>query len=391
MENQMDVNSSQQKHSQEDGILVKDIVSIVEVFAPPHLAMEGDRIGLQVGDMQQAVKKVWLALDPSPQVIEQAVQEGVNLLITHHALFYRSLHQINTATTSGKALATALANNLAIYSAHTNLDIAWGGVNDIIAEKVGLNDIEILDITYRDPLYKIVVYVPKTHQDVLFEALTKIGAGCIGNYSHCTFCMEGTGTFKPLLNAKPFLGQVGKIEHVKEVRIETVAPKSILPQVIAQMLAAHPYEEVAYDVYPIEQPGQAYGIGRVGHLAKPMSLHDFVKWVREVFRLPHIRYAGQPDTWVERVAVLGGSGHGWMTHSLQKGAQVLLTADCGHHDMLDAWNAGLAIVDATHAALEVPVLQRLCQEIQIGVQNRFPNKEIRIEESPIQADPFQWV
>src|SRR5579875_1029395 len=328
--------------------LVSDVIAIVDDFAPPFLAMEGDAIGLQLGNVDNEVRKIWVALDPSPKVLEAAADAAIDLLVTHHALIYRPLKRIDTKTAKGASIARALSKGISVYVAHTNLDIAEGGVNDVIAKLLGLNDVEVLDKTYEDSLKKLVVFTPESHHQAVLTAVSEAGAGHIGSYSHCTFSTPGTGTFKPLEGTSPYLGSVGEFTQVNELRLETVVYQSRLTKVLEVMQKAHPYEEVAYDVYPLHIPGKTYGIGRVGNLSAPLSLREFAVRVKNALGLQGIRYAGDPDLQVQRVSVLGGSGRDWVPHSIAKGAQVLVTSDCHHHDVAEAWQDGLAMIDATH-------------------------------------------
>ncbi|MCL6600464.1 MAG: Nif3-like dinuclear metal center hexameric protein [Alicyclobacillus macrosporangiidus] len=365
---------------------VRDVIDIMNRIAPPELAMDRDVVGLQLGRLDKPVRSVWLALDPYPAVIDAAVASGADLLITHHAMLFRPIQRIDTGTARGRAIASALAHDLAVFNAHTNLDIAEGGVNDVLAERLGLTDCEVLERTRTEGLRKLVVFVPVSHHEAVLQAVCAAGAGHIGAYSHCTFNTEGTGTFLPLEGAQPFLGEVGRLERAAEVRLETVVPESKLEPVVRAMLEAHPYEEVAYDIYPLQLMGKVSGIGRVGRLFRPMPLRDFADHVRERLGLAHIRFSGDPELTVERVAVLGGSGGRFAASAIAKGAQVLVTSDCDHHTVAEAWQDGLAIVDATHAALERPVLdkirERLARELPDGVS---------IEIADVPEDPFQWI
>jgi dinuclear metal center YbgI/SA1388 family protein len=366
-------------------VTVAQVLSALEEWAPPRLAMPGDPVGLQLGRVDKPAQTVWLALDPSPSVIHQAAANGADLLITHHELFYRPAPRIDTATARGRSIAEALRHDLTIYAAHTNLDIAEGGVNDVLAERLGLRDVEILDRVSDDKLRKLVVFVPASHHEQVLQAVCAAGAGHIGRYSHCTFNTPGQGTFLPLPGTNPFLGQVGTLERADEIRLETVVPESRVEAVVRAMLAAHPYEEVAYDLYPLEIMGKAYGIGRVGNLPSPSTLADFARHVKEALGLPHIRFGGDTDAPVRRVAVLGGSGGKWVSKAIAQGADVLVTSDCDHHVVAEAWQDGLAIIDATHAALERPVLEA----VRDRLRERFP--ALRIEIADVVEDPFTWV
>lgn len=369
-----------------DPIRARDIIAHMEAWAPPRFAFPGDPIGLQLGRSQQPVRRLMLALDASLPVVRAAVQAGADMLITHHAMLYRPAARIDTSTAHGQAIAQALAADLTVYAAHTNLDVAPGGVNDVLADLLGLQNVEILDRMGHDTLRKLVIYVPVDHADALRDAICTAGAGHIGSYSHCTFQTRGEGTFLPLPGAAPYAGEVGRLERTAEVRLETIVPEGAVDNVIAAMHATHPYEEVAYDLLTLVQPDAPYGIGRVGNLPAAMPLGAFAAAARDVLKMPHIRFGGDPNFRVTRVAVLGGSGGKWAGKALAADAHVLLTADCDHHAVSEAWLDGLAIVDATHAALERPVLPAVHERLR----RRF-GSSLDILVADVQEDPFHWI
>lgn len=367
-------------------ITVADIIKTMDAWAPPSLAMDGDRVGLQVGRLDKPVKRIMVALDAYPEVIAQAVRTGVDMLITHHAMLFRPLARIDTGTSRGKALALGLANDLSVFCAHTNLDICEGGVNDALSERIGLRDVRILDRLQNERLRKLVVFVPTESHEQVLQAVCDAGAGHIGNYSHCTFNTPGVGTFIPGPNTNPYIGSEGRLERVEETRLETIVPEPLVEKVIKAMLDAHPYEEVAYDMYPLEIMGKAQGIGRVGRLETRMSMSKFAQHVRDALHLPHIRYSGDGDRMVETVAVQSGSGGRWASKALAMGADVLVTADCDHHTVAEALQDGIAIVDATHAALEIPVLPKIVQRLHSDFGAR-----IEVSITSVAEDPFKWM
>ncbi|WP_304458939.1 Nif3-like dinuclear metal center hexameric protein [Alicyclobacillus sendaiensis] len=367
-------------------VTVADVVRAMDAIAPPHMAMEGDRIGLQLGDPGRPVEKLVVTLEVTPSVADRAVAWGADMIVAHHALLFRPLAEVRWDKPRQAMIAKLVAQRVAFFAAHTNLDCAPGGVNDVIAERLGLVRPELLDVTGRDRLVKLVVFVPTSHVDVVRQTLGDAGAGHIGAYSHCTFAAPGTGSFKPGPGTHPYIGQEGQLELVDEVRLETIAYERDLDRIVASMLEAHPYEEVAYDVYPLAVPGRAFGIGRVGALPEPMELEAFVDLVRRAFHLPHLRYAGHPRSRVQKVAVLGGSGSGWIPHALAQGADVFVTADVSHHQAADAVHDGLAIVDVPHAALEAPVCEGVARRLRDALG---PSVEVRVDVEGV--DPWRFV
>lgn len=366
---------------------VHDIVQLVDRFAPPSLAMEGDPVGLQIGNRNHQVERIMVALDAYPDVIHEALTSGVDLLVTHHALMYRPLKRIDTSTARGQALAVALAHDLAVYTAHTNLDITDGGVNDVLADLLGLRDVTILDLQSNEPLRKLVVFVPVEAHEHVMQAICDAGAGHIGRYSHCTFNVGGMGTFLPHLGTSPTVGVVGRLERTEEVRMETIVPVSCMAQVVAAMQKAHPYEEAAYDIYPLDLWGKPFGIGRVGNLPERLPLTAFAEGVKQRLGLAHVRFGGSPTALVQRVAVLGGAGGKWVQKALEMGADVMVTSDVDHHTVAEASQDGLAVVDATHAALERPALHALAEYIS----SRTHGSGISVSVCSVQEDPFTWI
>lgn len=259
----------------------QQIIQLFEQFSPKAYAVEGDKIGLQIGTLNKPIKNVMVTLDVLESVIDEAIEKEVDLIIAHHPPIFRSLKHISTDQPAGRLIEKCLKHDIAVYAAHTNLDVADGGVNDLLAEALELSETEVLAPTYTDPLKKLAVYVPKEYEEQVRAALGNAGAGHIGEYSHCAFSSEGIGSFKPLDGAKPFIGEVGELELVHEVRLETVFPKSVEKAVINAMIKSHPYEEVAYDIYPVEQTPAEKGLGRVGTLKNEMTLKEFALFVKD--------------------------------------------------------------------------------------------------------------
>ncbi|GGG10516.1 Nif3-like dinuclear metal center hexameric protein [Paenibacillus abyssi] len=324
------------------------VVQLMEQLAPKHYAVEGDKIGLQLGTLQKEISKVLIALDVTDAVVEEAIAIGAELIIAHHAIIFRPLAKLDFSTPAGKLYEKLIKNDIAVYIAHTNLDVAEGGINDWMAEMLGLQGRESLEEVHTDKLHKLVVFVPQSHHEKVLEAIWQAGAGGIGHYSNCSFNIEGTGTFLPGEGTDPFIGKQGKLERVKEIRVETVVPQSAQRQVVQAMLKAHPYEEVAYDLYPMDLKGRSFGLGRVGKLPEPVPLKALADKVKQAFDVPFVRVVGNGQQTVRKVAVLGGSGAKYTRHALFAGADVLVTGDIDYHTAHDALAAGLSIIDPGH-------------------------------------------
>lgn len=366
----------------------QEIIQLFEQLAPKHLAMEGDRIGLQIGTLNKPVKKVMIALDVLEEVIDEAIAENVDLIIAHHPPLYRPLKQIVTDQAQGRIIEKCMKHQIAVYAAHTNLDIAAGGVNDWLAEALGLENVDVLVPTYEEPLKKLVVYVPETHADFVREAIGNAGAGHIGNYSHCTFNGRGIGTFLPLEGANPFIGKAGTLERVEEVRIETIVPASLQNKVVAAMLKAHPYEEVAYDIYPLENKGKTFGLGRIGRLPEKMTLAEFAEHVKKALDVPAVRVVGNLQDVVQKVAVVGGDGNKYVMQAKLAGADVYMTGDVYYHVAHDAMMLGLNIVDPGHNVEKV-----MKQGVARFLENEFAKREFATTVciSNVHTDPFTFV
>ncbi len=324
------------------------VIQLFEQWAPKHYAIPDDRIGLQLGTLQKDIRNILVALDITDEVAEEAIREQADLIIAHHALIYRPLKNVRTDEPQGRVLEKLIKHDIAVYIAHTNLDAAEGGINDMMADRLNLQQRTCLEEIHTDKLNKLVVFVPESHHPNVQQAIFAAGAGWIGDYSHCSFNLEGTGTFLPQEGSRPFIGSQGKLERVKEIRLETVVPQSVQRSVIQAMLRAHPYEEVAYDLYPLDLKGRSFGLGRVGLLPDAVSLKEFVERVKAAFDVPMVRYVGEEDRPVRKVALLGGSGSHFMRRALFAGADVYLTGDVDYHTALDAAQAGLAVVDPGH-------------------------------------------
>ncbi len=364
------------------------VIQYVERLAPKSLAMEGDKIGLHVGTLQKKVKKVMIALDVLESVVDEAIAEGVDLIVAHHAVIYRPLKHLRTDLAAGRVFEKLIKHDIAVYTAHTNLDVAYGGMNDWLAEAVGLTDIDVLDVLSREAWKKLVVFVPATHKEAVFSALAEAGAGHVGNYSHCSFQTEGTGTFLPGEGTNPHIGSTGQLEKAEEVRIEMIVPASRQSAAVKAMLAAHPYEEVAYDIIPLEQSGTAYGIGRIGILPAPLTLREFALLVKERFSLHGLRVVGDLDATVKKVAVVGGDGSSFVSKAIFKGADVYLTGDIGYHTAHDAQAEGLSIVDAGHN-IEKIMKEKLA--VILLEQLQANGYETEVIPSRVHTDPFQFV
>ncbi|MBS3679560.1 Nif3-like dinuclear metal center hexameric protein [Ornithinibacillus massiliensis] len=366
------------------------IFSLMEKWAPKAFAYDWDNIGLQIGSYNKPVRKIMVTLDVLESVVEEAIENEVDLIIAHHPLLFKPLKEINVDSWRGRIIKKLIQHDITVYAAHTNLDVAKGGVNDLLADLIGLEDKVVLVETNEDSLCKVVVYIPETHVEVVTDALAKAGAGHIGHYSHCTFQTKGTGTFMPLGEANPFIGKKNQLEMVPEVKVETIVQQSILSNVLKGMIAAHPYEEVAYDVIPLKNEGEKIGLGRVGNLKEVTTLDEFVTKVKNVLEVNYVRVSGDSNRKVKRVAVLGGSGEKYFHSAIQKKADVYITGDMTFHVAQEAIEMGISVIDAGHyieKVMKSATKQYLEQQIK---EDATLNKSLEIIVSETNTDPFQY-
>lgn len=365
-----------------------EVIQWFERFAPKSYAMEGDKIGLQVGRLNQSVKRVLIALDVLEEVVDEAIEQNVQLIIAHHPPIFRPLKAIRTDEPSGRIMEKLIKNDIAVYAAHTNLDIAPGGVNDLLAECLQLEDTEVLVPTIEEQLNKLAVYVPVDHAEEVRKAIGDAGAGFIGEYSHCSFSVTGTGRFLPGNHANPYIGKRGKLEEVQEVRIETIYPKRLEKKILTAMLKAHPYEEVAYDLYPLENKGEILGLGRIGKLKQEMTLEEFARFVKSQLEVEGVRVVGDLKSRVRKVAVLGGDGNKYYQSAVFKGADVYVTGDMYYHTAHDAMMAGLNIVDPGHNVEKV--MKTGVAKILSAISDE-KGADVEFIPSKVNTDPFRFL
>lgn len=360
-----------------------NIFRTLEKWAPLDLAYDWDNVGLQVGSYKEKTNGILVTLDVDEKVVDEAIEKGVNLIVAHHPLLFKAVKRIDYDTVKGRILQKIIANRITVYASHTNLDIAEGGVNDLLSEALQLEHVKPLAVTKVEKLYKLAVFTPLSHVQQVVDALSDAGAGHIGNYSHCTFQSQGFGTFKPLEGTNPFIGTTNKIEKVEEIKIETIVTEVQLHQTVQAMLNAHPYEEVAYDLYPLANKGKTYGIGRIGRLQEKMTLEKLIEKVKVAYNLEMLRYTGDLQQPIQKVAILGGSGEKFIQTALDQGADVLITGDITFHFAQEAEANGIALIDAGHY-IEQIMKHKSAQYLQAN----FPDLPIYV--SAIQTNPFHF-
>lgn len=347
---------------------LKEIISTLEQLAPCHLAESWDNVGLMVGSKDEEVQKVICALDVNEAVVDEAIQTGAKCIVSHHPFFFAPLKKLNLDDTKGKMIKKLIQNNIAVYSMHTNYDIASGGLNDYLCHLLNLEDVTILRQTGSRAFCKVVIYVPTTHLEVVRTQIIKENSCTIGNYMGCTFSGEGEGSFVPLEGSNPFIGAVGAVEKVKENKIEFMAYKDEVPYLVNKIKSVHPYEEMAYDVYDLVHLNEAIGLGRVGTYKEPISLEDLILKIKKVFNIPYVRVTETGDKLIQKVAICSGSGSDFIKDAAYK-ADVYITGDMQFHKGQMAQEMGIPVIDIGHYASENIAMQHICQYLRENLKD----------------------
>lgn len=359
---------------------VSDIMHVLEEIAPAALAEGWDRVGLQVGEPGAEVDEVLVVLDVTGDMAAPR-----RLVVSHHPVILRPLEDLRVDRPKARFLRALLTAGTSVVCAHTNLDVAKGGTADtlyeVLREQLGLKDPEAFG--GKTDYLKLVVFVPEGCEDRVMDAVCGAGAGFIGRYSRCTFQAPGTGTFMPLGGSRPFIGREGDLERVREVRLETIVDAPLVGDVLRAMRDAHPYEEVAYDLYPLFQEGPGR-LGRIAPLANPLSLEEVALRTSATLKTP-VRFVGEAEVTV--VALVPGSGSDLLEEAVSKGAQCMITGDIKYHVAREAQLMGFGLVDAGHFATEAPVLARVARRISEGLSSRGFAVPVRVEAG---SEPFQF-
>ncbi|GEN57401.1 GTP cyclohydrolase 1 type 2 [Halolactibacillus alkaliphilus] len=366
---------------------IKDFLKQFESDVPTHLAYDWDNVGLQIGDSSIPLKGIMTTLDINEAVIDEAIALGANLIISHHPIMFKPMKRIDASTTRGKIVKKCFLNDIVIYSAHTNYDRLEGGMNDQLARRLHLTNIDTLVTESTLKRVKLLVYVPLTHKQALDEALIASGIGTLGSYEACMFETLGRSNFLPTEKAHPFIGSINVRESVEEVKLAYLIDEDQIALACNIIKEFHPYESPAYDLVPLLNEGQVQGIGRIGDLPKPVTFESFVQQVKATFNLEGVRVVGQDSKIIKRVAVLGGSGEKFSFDAIDKKADVYITGDVTFHPAQDAEQLGLNIIDAGHylEAVMKEDVQSICREILMRI-----NRDIIVDISSINTNPFSY-
>ena len=352
----------------------KEIIKYLEEWAPKGIAWDKDNVGLQVGDPEIKIKNVLLSLDLKEEVIESAIKENCNLIITHHPLLFYPLKNLDfSKNIIARMIEKLIKNNITLYSAHTNLDFTKHGVSYKLAERLSLKNIRFLK-NLSDNQIKLAVFVPVSHINKVAEAIYQSGGGIIGEYSHCSFRTSGTGTFKGSIESNPAIGKKGVAEFVEEVKLEVLVDKWKLNQVLDAVKKVHPYEEVAYDIYSLKNENANYGIGAIGELSEAMDTNDFLNFVSSKLKTSTLRYTNSKKKKIKTVAVCGGSCGELVDEAIKQNADAFVTADLKYHTFQDA-EGKILLIDAGHYETEVPILDEIKKRLESLLNE---NRKIKI-------------
>ena len=354
---------------------IKEITDALEMFAPLPLQEGYDNAGLQIGLTEAEVKGALLCLDVTEDILDEAIASECNLVISHHPLIFNPIKRVTGRNYVERCIMKAIRNDIAIYSAHTNLDSAPGGVNYKMAEKLGLKNVKIL-APKENMLLKLVVYVPSDYAAELRQALFDAGCGAIGNYDCCSYNLNGEGTFRANDDCNPFCGKVGEIHTENEVRIETVLPAYIKNRVLKAMLAVHPYEEPAYDIYAMQNEWATVGLGVVGELPEEVDEKAFLSQVKEAFGVEKLAHTALQGKKIKKVALCGGSGSSLAKHAVTAGADIFITGEGHYHDMFN-YGKGMMMAVIGHFESE-----HFTTEIFADIlSKKFPELKLKITEN----------
>jgi dinuclear metal center YbgI/SA1388 family protein len=364
---------------------VSDVTQWLQRGSPPRLAEEWDNVGLLVGDPAAECRRVLTCLTLTPDVAAEAVETGCQLVVTHHPLPFKPVKRIVSTDTTGRTLLALIRAGVAVFSGHTAYDSAAGGANDQLAAELGLTNVTPLQPAQSVAVCKLVCFVPTVHLPAVQTAVWNAGAGVIGEYSLCSFNIEGTGTFFPSDKANPAIGTPGRHERVAEVRFEVDVPKSRLGDVVTALRSSHPYEEPAYDIYDLASEPEEIGSGRIGRLPAPLSLPVFCERVKAAVSVATLQVTGDPAAEIESVAVACGSGGEFLADAIRRQADALVTGEARFHTALEARDAGVSLVLTGHYASERPAMEILAVRLAAA----FPG--MTVSPSQVESDPLRFL
>lgn len=371
-------------------VTVRELIAAMDELAPPSLAEDWDPIGLSFGSMDKVVHKIMIALDVDKDTIQEAKDNDIDLMITHHPAIFKPLKTLNTEDARRQEYIELLKSDIAVYSAHTNLDAAESGMNDWLADLIGISktDRKIVSVSSKEGFKKLAVYVPDHAADHVRKALHEAGAGEVGDYQDVSYTLEGFGRFTPQEGSHPAEGEIGKEETIHEQRIEMMLRNKDVYTVIDALKRAHPYEVPVFDLFTLENQTESFGFGRAGDIEKPKSTEEMAHLIQSLFNVDGIRYGANTKRPHKNVAIFGGSGSKYYKDALKAGATLFITGDITYHDAQDMLRDGMEFIDAGHymEAICVPELHAYFSKLK--EQNKW---SVEIMESLTQKDVFTYL
>jgi len=362
---------------------IRDVAKIIEEFAPLQFQETYDNAGLIIGSPEEIVNGALISLDVTEPVIEEAIRCKYNLIIAHHPLIFKGIKKLNGRTPLERMVATCIKHEIAVYAVHTNIDNVFQGVNAMICEKAGIRNYKILSAR-PSILRKIVTFCPNEYAGKVRLAMFNAGAGHIGHYDSCSFNLSGQGTFRALDGAEPFVGKLQELHTENEIRIEMIYPVYQESNIIDAMMKAHPYEEVAYDVYPLANELKTVGAGMIGELEIPEDTLDFLQRIKTIFGSGCIKHTRVLKNKVSRIAVCGGSGSFLLNDAIKSGADVFVTGDMKYHEFFDA-DEKLVIADIGHYESE-----QFTKELLMNLIKKN-NSTFAIRISEVNTNPISYL
>lgn len=364
-------------------MIIKDILNALERFAPLPLQDGFDNSGLQIGLTDVEATGALLCLDVTEEVLYEAVNKGINLIIAHHPLLFKGYKSITGKDYIERCIMKAIKHDIVIYAAHTNLDNAWGGVNHKIAEKIALENCKPL-APKSNMLSKLVTFVPENSANEVRQALFDAGCGQIGKYDSCSYDISGTGCFRPLDGANPYCGEVNKLHHENEIRIETVFPSFKKALVLKSLLTAHPYEEPAFDIYALDNDWSQVGAGVIGVLPQPIDELEFLQSLKEKFEVGCVKHSKLRNKKIQKVALCGGSGGFLLQDAIRQGADIFISAELKYHDYFGN-DSSILMADLGHYESE----QYTKELFYTIIKDLFPNFAIHFTE--VNTNPIKYL
>jgi dinuclear metal center YbgI/SA1388 family protein len=366
-------------------VKIKEIQKWMESRFPPSWAEPWDHIGLQLGDPEQPVERMGVTLEATPRSVSWAVQNGLQLMICHHPLFFQAVYSLNKTQEPGRTALRMAQEGIALLVAHTNLDSAPDGVSTALALRLGLIDLRPIEKPFQDSV-KFVVFIPIGYEEKIMQSLDETKAGRIGSYRLCTYKSRGEGTFKAGIGTHPFRGEMGKIERVSEWRLEVLTSRANVLELTEKIRQVHPYEEMPYDIYPVENTLPDVGLGRVGHFDPPLSWESLIQRLKQAVEVPAVRVSGSIPPMVQKAAVCGGSGSALIPGASSTGAQVFICGEIGYHPMVSHEGQASTLIEIGHYPSEKWVIPALA--VSIKKRSQVEGWGLEVLEEILPGDPY---